>query len=211
MRIENPDLLGLMMNESELTNSPHISKKGISKEEISGQGIIFFIAGFDTTHATFNHIFYHLAREPQWQERLYTELQPIRHELNYDRVRSLPVLNAIINECLRLHPPLIIISREAPEECELLNTGIRIPKNCVLQIQPEVIHRDEEYFPDGNSFKPERFLQDPTLESHFAFMPFGAGPRLCVGKRFAQNELRIGVAHFVLNYRIGIDPNFEVK
>ena len=78
---------------------------------------------------------------------------------------------------------------------------MKIPKNTMITIQPYVIHRDPENFPDPEQFKPERFIEK-SAEFHPAFMPFGAGPRLCVGMRFAQNELRVGVAKFFLTYKI---------
>ena len=187
--------------------------KGITKDEISGQGILFFIAGFDTTHATFDHIIYYLAQYPEWQEKLYQELFAAADQLDYDQLRSLPVLNAIIGETLRLNPPLLVVQRQSVADCELLDTGIKIQKNTLISIQPYIVHRNPEYFPDPLKFKPERFLTEDksqSAESHFAYMPFGVGPRLCVGMRFAQNELRIGLANLILNYRITIDPNFKV-
>lgn len=77
-------------------------------------------------------------------------------------------------------------------------------------MQPYAIHRDPEYFPDPLRFNPERFV-DKSAESNPAFMPFGLGPRMCVGMRFAQNELRIALANFVLNYRLLPNPNLEVS
>mgnify|MGYP006192486853 CR=1 FL=1 len=184
--------------------------KGISKEEISGQGILFFIAGYDTTNATLCHVLYHLVRYSDWQDRLHAELTPIEDRLDYEVLRDLPVLNAVINETLRLCPPLIFIQRCTAKDTTLLDTGIKLEKNTILTISPYVIHRNPEYFPDPESFKPERFM-DKSTENHIAFMPFGVGPRLCVGMRFALNELRLGVANLILRYRLLPDPNLEVS
>lgn len=193
-------------NNGEETND---KLKGISKEEISGQGILFFIAGFDTTNATFAHILYYLTKYPEWQDNLYEELSKIETEIDYDVLRDLPILNAVVNETLRLKPPLVVFQRAALEDCTLLNTGIKVPRNTLISIQPYIIHRNPEYFPDPEEFKPERFV-DNHAEKHFAFMPFGAGSRLCVGMRFAQNELRIGLAKFILTYRLLPNPDLKV-
>lgn len=201
-----------MIEESQVSTNPHSKGlKGLSNDEMSGQGIVFFIAGYDTTHATFDHALYYLAKYPNWQERLFQELDPVRDELNYEKFKHLPILNALINETLRLNPPLTVVNREAAEDCQLLDTGINVPKNTSISFEPYVIHRNPEYFEDPLSFKPERFLDNPNLESHFAFMPFGVGPRLCIGMRFAQTELRLGLVKFVLNYRITVDPDFKLE
>ena len=197
-------------NNTNIKTSEYVQKlKGISKDEISGQGILFFIAGFDTTHATFDHTIYYLGQYPEWQERLYEELDQNRDKLDYDNIGALPILNAIISETLRLNPPLTVAQREAKEDCELLDTGIKIPKGTLISIQPYVIHRMEENFSEPLQFKPERFL-DKSIENNHAYLPFGVGPRLCVGMRFAQNELRIGLSNLFLNYRVEIQPNFKV-
>lgn len=96
--------------------------KGISKEEISGQGILFFIAGFDTTNATFCHVLYFLCKHPEWQERLCTELSGIE-EINYESLRDLKILNAIINETLRLKPALLIFERTCIQDHYLQDHG----------------------------------------------------------------------------------------
>ncbi|KAJ6218335.1 hypothetical protein RDWZM_009492 [Blomia tropicalis] len=214
---QKPDLLGLMIENADLdqNHNPHLNEsrlKGISKDEISGQGVIFFIAGFDTTHATFDHAIYYLAKYPEWQERLYNELvAESKNSFDFDRLKELPILNGIISETLRLNPPLTEFHRECKEECELCDTGLRLPKNTLVLISPYSIHRDPEYFPDPLKFDPERFFGENSQENNKAYMPFGAGPRLCVGMRFAQNELRIGLAKFILNYKVEIDPDFKLE
>ena len=185
--------------------------KGLSREEISGQGTIFFIAGFNTTHATLHHAIYYLTQYHNWQERLFEELDGARDNLDHDALKRLPILNAIINETLRLKPPFIFVTREANEETELKDLGIKIPKNTLISIQAYMIHRNPKFFPDPLEFKPTRFLEDRSLEWCKAYMPFGGGPRFCVGMRFALDELRIGLAHFVLNYKVDADPGYQLE
>src|SRR5690606_38497903 len=139
---ENRDLIGLMIeNANELQEENGVKQsnggdserlKGISKEEISGQGILFFIAGYDTTNATMCHILYYLVKYSEWQERLYEELVKIEGELDYEMLRDLPVLNAVINETLRLCPPLTFFQRCTAKDITLLDTGIKVSKDTVL-------------------------------------------------------------------------------
>ncbi|UXI17782.1 corticotropin-releasing factor-binding protein [Sarcoptes scabiei] len=204
------DLIGLIMEQECLNENDVNPSKGISKREIAGLGIIFFLAGHDTTNTTLCHIFHYLIRYPEWQDRIYEELSKHDKLTDFDLLKSLPILNAVINETLRLNPPLILVGRGNYEEQKLLDTGIVVPKNCSISFHVNVIQRDPDYFDDPDSFKPQRFIDDPKLESSIAFMPFGVGPRLCVGMRFALNELRITLANFVKNYRLDPDPKHKV-
>lgn len=187
--------------------------KGISKDEISAQGILFFIAGFDTTNATLTHIFYYLIKHSEWQEKLYEELFIVSdEELDYEKLKELPILNAIIDETLRLQPPLPVVDRECIEPYRIESHGIDLPKNTMISVQPYVIHRDPRYFKDPYEFKPERFLHKSKFNDNLAaYIPFGLGPRLCVGMRFALNELRLVLANFIINYKLAPNPDVKVS
>lgn len=131
------------------------------------------------------------------------------NNLDYEHLKTFPVLNAIINETLRLNPPLLVINREAVVDTYISDTGIFVPAGTMISIQPYIIHRDPEYFPEPDSFKPERFIEGDA-ESSLAFMPFGTGPRLCVGMRFALNELRLALAQFVKHYRLHTNEQLKL-
>lgn len=114
-----------MQNEAELNqNSDVVNRKlkGISKEEISGQGLIFFLAAYETTNNTLCHVIYYLIKHPEWQEKLYQELSRIE-EINYDTLRDLKILNSVINETLRLKPPLLLYDRKNSEDYYLEDYG----------------------------------------------------------------------------------------
>ncbi|KAH9413209.1 hypothetical protein DERP_006895, partial [Dermatophagoides pteronyssinus] len=213
---QSKDLIGLMVEQTvnDQSESNGIDKneqklKGISREEIAGQGIIFFLAGYDTTNVTLCHIIYYLIKHPEWQDKLYEELSITDSSLDYESLRNLPILNGIICETLRLKPPLVSVQRTAARDTTLLNTGIKIPAEVSIIFHPYIMHRMPEYFPDPESFKPERFIGENSMESSIAYMPFGTGNRLCVGMRFAQNELRAAVAQLILHYRL--IPDHDLK
>ncbi|XP_075681360.1 cytochrome P450 3A8-like [Dermatophagoides pteronyssinus] len=214
---QSKDLIGLMVEQTvnDQSESNGIDKneqklKGISREEIAGQGIIFFLAGYDTTNVTLCHIIYYLIKHPEWQDKLYEELSITDSKLDYESLRNLPILNGIICETLRLKPPLVSVQRTAARDTTLLNTGIKIPAEVSIIFHPYIMHRMPEYFPDPESFKPERFIGENSMESSIAYMPFGTGNRLCVGMRFAQNELRAAVAQLILHYRLIPDPDLKL-
>ena len=182
--------------------------QNISHKEMSAQSVLFFIAGYDTTNAVFDHLISFLGQHPEWQDKLYEELKD--KDLEYDKLGDYPVLNAVINETLRLKASLTVIERVAKEDCEILDTGIKVTAGTTISIQPYVIHRDADNFDNPNEFMPERFI-DTGLDKSIAFIPFGVGSRFCIGMRFALNELRIGVAKFFLSYRVKLAKDFDLN
>ncbi|CAG2178599.1 unnamed protein product, partial [Oppiella nova] len=114
-------------------------------------------------------------------------------------------LNAVINETLRLAPPLSSVQRVSVEDYKLGNT---VPKGTTLEFQPYVLHRDPLNFDDPEQFIPERFV-NPTHHP-YAFVPFGGGPRLCIGQRFALNEMRMCIAKLIHKYEFTTAPGFKL-
>ncbi len=91
-------------------------------------------------------------------------------------------------------------------------SGITIPAGTLIEIYPYALHRDPEFFPEPEVFKPERFLEESGQPKHhpYAYIPFGGGPRLCIGMRFALNEMRMCVSKLINKFEFGVDPNFKV-
>ena len=130
--------------------------------------------------------------------------------MSYDNLREMIVLDSFINEVLRLRPPLAVITRVASEDCYVGSTKIFLKKGTQILTHPYLIHRNPEYFRDPLEFLPERFInKEPETQNNF--FPFGYGNRLCVGMRFAQNELRLGLAKFILNYRVQKTQNTKLE
>ncbi|CAG2120493.1 unnamed protein product, partial [Medioppia subpectinata] len=168
----------------------------------------FFIAGYDTTSASLSHVVYYLSQNKDKQQILREELNALDTDFTYENLNQCQYLNAVIDESLRLAPPLASIQRECICDYKLGNTGITIPAGTNVEFQPYVIHRDPELFADPDQFKPERFLK-PTHHP-YAYLPFGGGPRLCVGMRFALNEMRMCIAKIVHKFEFTLAPGFEM-
>ncbi|CAG2176887.1 unnamed protein product, partial [Oppiella nova] len=176
-----------------------LSKKDgqLTPDELTAQGIAFFIAGYDTTSAALTHAIYYLSQHKLHQQKLYEELKTC-DEFTYEKLGHLKYLNAIISETLRLAPSLTRVQREALQDYKLGNTGITVPKGTSIEILPYALHRDPKYWPNPNDFIPDRFLE-PTHHP-YAYLPFGAGPRVCIGQRFALQEMRMCLAKLIHAY-----------
>ncbi|GIX86655.1 cytochrome P450 3A29 [Caerostris extrusa] len=192
------------------------SKKAtLTTEELIAQCVIFFLAGFETTASTLSFVSYYLALNPDIQDRLVEELdEAVRAgngELTYEAVQSMKYLDNVISETLRIHPPAVRLDRLTGEDYKLGDTGVVIPKDTVVTVPIYAMHRDPDFFPDPETFKPDRFAaEERSKRNPYTFMPFGAGPRNCVGMRFALVEVKVSLAYVLSNFRIKRCPQTKV-
>lgn len=182
-----------------------INTPGMTPEMISNYLVDLFIAGLDSTAMALTFLFYQLARNPDKQEKLFVEVceqVPPSGPISEDVLNRLPYLKACLKESFRLVFPVSIGStRVLQKDIQLL--GYTIPKGCVIAGGNSVIGRDPRFFADPEIFLPERWLRSEQTNIHgFAQLPFGFGPRDCIGKRFAEIEVYICVAKMIRNYKL---------
>ena len=179
--------------------------KMLTTDEILGQAWVFLIAGYETTATTLGFMSHNLAVNPDCQERLYDELITALGpdgEIGYDELQQLPYLDACICETLRLFPPIPRVEREANSNFKLGDTGIQFHKGLMVEIPVYVIHHSEEYYQNAEQFDPERFMPENRHKIiPYTFLPFGTGPRNCIGMRFALMEIKLAMAHIITRYR----------
>uniref|UniRef100_A0A182JX22 Uncharacterized protein n=1 Tax=Anopheles christyi TaxID=43041 RepID=A0A182JX22_9DIPT len=169
----------------------------------------FMFEGHDTTGSALVFIFLTLSWEPEIQERLYQELYQFHSQnehtdghLSPNDLNSMKFFDRVIKECLRLWPPVAFISRSVTEEINLPD-GRSIPKGCIANLHIFDLHRDPVQFPDPERFDPDRFLPERVAERNpYAYVPFSAGQRNCIGQKYALLEVKTAVAYLVLRYRI---------
>ena len=110
-------------------------------------------------------------------------------------------MDAVIAETLRLFPATVSTEREASRDYTLRGTGITIKKDHIVHIPTYALQRDPEHFPQPDEFKPDRFLADNITHHSYAYLPFGAGPRNCIGMRLAQTEIKLALINLVDQYK----------
>ncbi|XP_075533367.1 cytochrome P450 3A41-like isoform X1 [Dermacentor variabilis] len=189
---------------SEEKSTATFGAKGMTEDEALAQCVLFFLAGQDTTSSTVAFATYLLAVHPDAQDKLRKEVDECfaNHgpEPSLDVVSKLEYLHCIVSETLRLYPPGTRIERAAYEDYVLGETGIKIPKDCVVAIPIYAMHHDPEFFPEPDAFKPERFSKDNVGSIRpYTYLPFGAGPRNCIGMRFALQAVKLCLLHSVHN------------
>lgn len=194
------DLLQLMLNaetQDEAENGAQASKK-LSLDELLGMGIIAFSAGYETTASLLTFLSYALATHPDVQERLLTEID--QHfpaeitEISYDTVMDMPYLDQVICETLRMYPPLNKMNRTTSKNEDVQIDGYWFPANSQITYSIWQIHHNLGLYEEPEKFKPERFSpEEKAKRDPFAFIPFGHGPRNCIGMRLALFEAKIAV------------------
>ena len=192
----------------------NVIEKKLTEDEILAQCFLFFIAGFETTATTLSYCSYELALHPDIQERLHEETKEAfdeKGEIKYEVLSKLPFLDAVVSETLRNYPPLIRLEREALEDIVLGDSGIKIEKGVVAEIPVYAIHHDPENYPDPFSFKPDRFMPENRDQiKPYTYIPFGAGPRNCIGMRFALLEAKLALAKMSQKFKFSRVANTDV-
>jgi cytochrome P450 len=185
---------------------------GMTAEEVRNQVVTIFMAGHETTSLALTWTWYLLSEHPAVEAKLHAELRnvlggrPPRHE----DLAKLPYARMVIEESMRLYPPAHTLSRAAVADDEVL--GKRIPKGAQILIVPWLLHRNPRLWENAERFDPERFAPERVAARHrFAYIPFGAGPRICIGAAFAMAEAMLILATVAQRYRLRLSPGIPVE
>ena len=169
----------------------------------------FFSAGYETTATSLTWTAFQLALNPSVQEKLYEEVITAvdsNGNLDYDLVARLPYLDSVVSEVLRMHNPATRLNRVCMEETEL--AGIKLLKGFNVEISVHTVHHSEEFHPNPYKFDPERFMPENRHNiKPYTYLPFGSGPRSCIGMRFALMETKIAIAYVIRQFRFSKSPN----
>ena len=180
-------------------------------QRLGDQIATIVVAGHETTAAAMFWACYLLARHPDVQERLANEVRAIElsPDNSIDQVPRLVFTRAVIDEVLRLYPAAFVIVRQALGDD--MAADVPVSAGSLVLIAPWVLHRHRQFWTAPERFDPSRFLPGMPQPPRFAYMPFGAGPRTCVGAPFALTELVLVIATLLRNFRIELAPHPPVK
>jgi cytochrome P450 len=185
----------------------------MSTEEIRDQIFTIFVAGHETTALTLMWTWYLLSQHPEQEAKLHSELKDVlggRIPV-YDDIARLPYTRMVIQESMRLYPPIHSLAwREAITADEV--SGLRIPEGAIVSIVPWVLHRHHDFWESPNLFKPERFSVSASAgRDRLAYLPFGFGPRVCIGASFAMTEAILILATIAQRFQLRLLPQHPVE
>lgn len=177
----------------------------LSTQEILDNCMLLFGAGFDTSASALTWWIGLMATHPDVMAGLRREVDAaFGDNLDLAAMARLPLLNATIKEAMRIYPPsTALFTRVAKRDLEIGGTAVR--KGTLVAAPIWQMHRNERYFANPESFDPRRFLPDAPAIPRGAFMPFGAGPRFCLGQQFASVEIALIAAHLVRHFELALD------
>jgi cytochrome P450 len=183
--------------------------EGLSEVEVRANILTFIAAGHETTANSITWSLFLLSQSPEWRARVQAEAD---RELDGDIdgiAERLVETRAVIEEAMRLYPPLAAISRAALAPDELAGEPIR--RGTMVVIAPYVLHRHRALWADPDAFDPNRFLGGARARiDRFAYLPFGVGPRICIGATFALQEASIVVATVMRHFTLELAPGHVV-
>ena len=170
--------------------------------ELRDQVATMILAGHETTAGTLFWASTMLALSPELQERVAREAREadLADPTGCAGDGRLPLARAVVDETLRLYPAAFVIARRAMEADTLAGHPVR--RNDIVMVSPWVLHRHRDLWPDPDAFDPGRFLPGATPPPRFAYLPFGAGPRVCIGAQFALTEAVLALARLAARFRI---------
>jgi cytochrome P450 len=172
--------------------------KGFSDEQLVDEVATMILAGHETTATALFWALYLLALDPDTQEEIASEARGEHLDSMADIDRQ-KFTRAVIEETMRLYPPAFLIARAAREKDNA--AGVAIGKGDIIMIAPWLLHRHEKLWDQPNAFIPKRFMSTEAPD-RFAYLPFGAGPRVCVGAPFAQAESVLALARLIGAFRV---------
>ncbi len=167
--------------------------------QLGDQVATMILAGHETTATALFWSLYLLALDPETQDKLAAEVREVTAHgcLDLDRLKF---TRAVVDETMRLYPPAFLIARAAAA-ADLIE-GMPIRKHDVILIAPWLLHRHEKLWHDPNAFIPERFMPPAPPPDRFAYLPFGVGPRICIGAHFALVEATLALAKIIGTFRV---------
>ncbi|XP_075979728.1 cytochrome P450 6B6-like [Anticarsia gemmatalis] len=194
----------------------------ITDDVIAAQAFVFYVAGYETSSTTMGYLLYQLALNPTIQEKLREDVDKAMKahngEITYDSIKDMKYLDKAFNETLRMYAIVDPLQRKALVDYKVPGTDVVVKKGQIVIVSVNGIHHDEKYYPNPEVFDPDRFEPELAGARHpCAYMPFGVGPRNCIGMRFGALQSRLAVAKIISKFRVetcaktqmklGIDPN----
>jgi len=199
---EGKDLLDMLMGLSYEDGSK------MNEEQLIDEILILFIAGHETTSNALSFTIQLIGQKAKVQEKLYSEIKDLEERSLFEVLKESKYTQNVIEESMRLFPPVYFIDRQNIEEDSF--KGFEIPKNTTLLFSVHQIHRNAKNWDNSSDFNPDRFAETRSVADFY--FPFGAGPRKCIGNNFAMYEITLALHQLLKKFKIEeVKPEIEIQ
>lgn len=186
--------------------------EGMSDKQLRDEAITLYSAGHETSANALAWTIYELAQKPEIIEKIHEEVETHLGDRlpTFENLRNLQYTKQVIEEGMRLYPPAYAVGRESIEPDEII--GYSVPRKSIIFISIYAIQRDPKYWENPEEFDPSRFEPEKVKERpRLAYLPFGAGPRMCIGNHFAMMEMQLILAIWARKFNFELDLNHPVE
>ncbi|KAF5304861.1 hypothetical protein FQR65_LT07878 [Abscondita terminalis] len=187
----------------------------VTMEELAAHVFIFFSAGFETSSTSLSFCLFELGMNPNIQDRVRKEivltLSKNQGVLTYESIWDLKYTQQVIEETLRKYPPVAFIGRKCVKDYNIPGTDVVLERGMYVDVSILGIHRDPEFYPEPENFDPDRFSKENKISRSFCtYLPFGEGPRTCIGMRFAMTQLKVALIILLKKYEFSVHRKTNV-
>jgi cytochrome P450 len=203
-------LLAATDQENDPKNDPENAGDKMTDSQIRDEILTLFLAGHETTANALAWTWYLLAKHPESEQAFFEELDRVLggRAPTAEDVDSLPFTYAVLAESMRLYPPAWLIGRMSIKGFEM--GGRHFPANSIFFVSPWIMHRDARFWGEPKEFVPERWMPPSPDRPRMVYIPFGGGPRVCIGERFAWMEGVLLLARIGQTWRFRLAPEAKI-
>uniref|UniRef100_A0A2S2NDH0 Putative Cytochrome p450 n=1 Tax=Schizaphis graminum TaxID=13262 RepID=A0A2S2NDH0_SCHGA len=213
-QVRRNDFIQLLLEIKNQNNHQEntINSIKLTEELIAAQVFVFFLAGFETSSTTLSFCLHEMAVNQDIQNRVYEEINETADKygmpFSYEAISSMNYLEQCLKETMRKYPPVQTLVRVCTKQFRVPGTELDLDVGTAVLIPVYAIHHDPKYYPEPDTFDPDRFAKDcnGSGSDHGrpagVFLPFGDGPRICIGMRFAMLEMKLALAQFLHSYLV---------
>jgi cytochrome P450 len=200
------DLLSMLIGATDIEGD----RTGMTDEQLRDECLTIFLAGHETTANVLTYAWYLLAGDPERTRRMQQEVDKLAGRLpTVDDIPHLKYTHGVFAEAMRLYPPAWGLGREATEPHSFGNA--KVETGTIVLCSQWVMHRCERYWPEPLAFRPERWIEEDRSRPKFAYFPFGAGPRQCIGESFAWTEGVLVLATLAQLFALELRPEYQLR
>jgi cytochrome P450 family 6 len=191
------------------------SEEGLSMNSLAAQAFVFYLGGFETSSTTMTFCLYELSLHQDIQDRLRQEIDVVLQErdgkITYEGIQEMEYLDKVVSETLRKYPPFPILNRECTKDYKIPGTDVVLEKGLATVIPVLALHHDPKYYPEPERFDPERFNEEEKAKRHqYVYLPFGEGPRICIGMRFGLMQTKVGLVSLLSKYQLSVSKKTQI-